>query len=74
MFPNTFSTAELERLSPPTLLLLGDAESIYDASRPANRARRYIRDLHVVLIPDAGHLLNMEQMVNREIASFLSKK
>jgi pimeloyl-ACP methyl ester carboxylesterase len=73
IFPEVYTADELAQLKAPTLLLLGDQESIYDPARAAERAERHIPNIRTVRIRDAGHLLNMEQpeAVNREIVAFL---
>jgi pimeloyl-ACP methyl ester carboxylesterase len=72
-FPEVYTDSELETLCALVLLLLGDQETIYDPRRAAERAGQDIPQLRTVIIPDAGHLLNMEQpcVVNREIVSFI---
>ena len=58
----------------PTLLLLGDQESIYSPLKAVKRARKFIPNLKSDIILHAGHLLNMEQAekVNYKVLKFLN--
>lgn len=73
IFPTVFSDEELRGLRLPTLLLVGEHEVLYDATAALNRARRLIPGIDAELIPEAGHLLIMEQAekVNRRMVAFL---
>lgn len=74
LFPTVFTDDELRQIEIPTLLLLGEAERIYDPREAVARAQRLLADLQVALIPDAGHLLTMQwaEIVNRRILEFLN--
>ncbi len=74
IFPNPYSDEELQGLSVPTLLLLGDRERIYSAPKALARAARLVPGIQTALVPGAGHILGMQQptIVNRRIADFLS--
>jgi pimeloyl-ACP methyl ester carboxylesterase len=61
VFPSVFTDEELSSLRTPTLLLLGDKEVIYDPRKALQRAERLIPEITSRLIPDAGHLLNVDQ-------------
>lgn len=73
IYPTVFSDDELRMLHLPTLLLIGNHEVIYDPNQALNRAVRLIPGIRAELIPDAGHLLIMEQAetVNRRVVEFL---
>lgn len=74
IFPNPYSDEELQALSVPTLLLLGDRERIYNARKALDRAVRLVPGIQTALVPDAGHIVAMQQptIVNQRIAEFLS--
>ncbi|MDF2627537.1 MAG: carboxylesterase [Symbiobacteriaceae bacterium] len=76
VFPTVYTDDELRRLRPPTLLLIGDHEVIYDPSRALDRARRLITGIEADLVQSAGHLLNMEQpdVVNGRMLAFLNRQ
>ena len=73
--PPVYTDAELQQVKPPTLLLLGEHEVIYDRHAGLNRARTLIPNLETAIIPGAGHALNFDQpeMVNTRILEFLQK-
>lgn len=48
-----------ERVTCPTLLIYGRNDPLVD-SRSAYRATRHFRDAHVVVLPDCGHVAQME--------------
>ncbi len=59
--PTPFPEDELRRLRPSLLLLIGEHEVIYDAQSTLARAARLIPAIEAELVPDAGHLINMER-------------
>ena len=61
VFPTAFAPEQLHRVAVPTLLMIGQREVIYDPHRALDRARRLIPDVETELVPDCGHLINMEQ-------------
>lgn len=75
IYPTVFADEELRMLRLPTLLLIGHREVIYDPTQARNRAVRLIPGIRAELIPDAGHLLVMEQAetVNRRMVEFLGE-
>jgi pimeloyl-ACP methyl ester carboxylesterase len=75
LFPTVYSDDELGKISNPTLLLLGDQESIYAPIKAMKRARKLIKNLKYEIILQAGHTLNMEQseLVNAKVIKFLKK-
>lgn len=48
-----------ERVTCPTLVVYGRKDPLVDA-RSAHRATRHFRDAHVVVLPDCGHVAQME--------------
>ena len=74
IFPTVYSDEELQRITCPTLLLLGDQESIYSPLKAARRARKFLPNLKSEIILQAGHILNMEQpdKVNYKVLNFLN--
>lgn len=73
--PDVYTEAELARVQTPTLLVVGEAEVIYDADRAVKRATAAIKDLQVRLIKHASHGLTLEQpdQVNRAILDFIQQ-
>jgi len=47
------------KVAAPTLLIYGRKDPLVD-SRTAHRATKYFRDAHVVVLPDSGHVAQME--------------
>jgi pimeloyl-ACP methyl ester carboxylesterase len=52
-----FSDEELRRLTMPTLLLIGQEDSLRDARKIAERMRKLVPELTTKVIPQAGHVL-----------------
>ena len=52
-----FSKAELQRLTMPTLLLVGAADPLFSAPRTIDRVREILPNLTAESIPDVGHML-----------------
>jgi pimeloyl-ACP methyl ester carboxylesterase len=71
--PKVFSKAELRAVRAPTLLLIGENETLYDARSTLNRAQQRMPGLTGEVIPKAGHLASMAQPqeVNERIVRFL---
>ena len=74
-FPPVATNAELKQIAAPTLLLLGERESIYDPNTALRRAEKLIPNLQASLLPGAGHALSLDQpeVVNSRILEFLRK-
>lgn len=73
--PAKFSDQELTKTEAPTLLLIGQEEVIYGSiDATIERAKRLIPHVQVEIIPNAGHLPNMDQpkLVNTMILKFLA--
>lgn len=75
MYPTVFTDQELKQLDLPALLLIGAAERIYNHDKVIDRAQRLMSDLTFEIIPEAGHLLIMDQpeVINARILEFLGK-
>lgn len=71
--PSVFSDEELSRLRIPCLMMLGDAEVIYDIRKAVRRAEKLMPHIKIVTIAGAGHALSVEKSeeVNRHTADFL---
>jgi len=61
IFPSVFTDAELQGLKAAVLVLIGDKELIFDPRRALDRADHLIPSVQTSLIPEAGHLPNMER-------------
>ena len=75
MFPTVYSDEELKQIDRPALLLIGASEKIYDANKVIERAQRLMPNLSADIIPNAGHLLIMDQpeTINARILMFLDR-
>jgi hypothetical protein len=75
LFPQVYTPEELGRIEAPTLLLVGGEEKLYAPRKAIARAELLIPDLTTLLVPGAGHTLNMErpEMVNPAIIEFLTR-
>jgi pimeloyl-ACP methyl ester carboxylesterase len=73
IFPEVFSEAELSGITVPTLFIVGENEVIYDPVAAIEKVGRLMPDVETRLVPNAGHLVSMEQpaLVNRYILEFL---
>ena len=74
MFPTVYTDDELKQVDPPALLLIGAGEKIYNPQKAIERAQRWMPDLTAEIIPNAGHLLVMDQpeIINARILKFLT--
>jgi pimeloyl-ACP methyl ester carboxylesterase len=52
-----FSDEELQRLTMPTLLLIGTEDALRDAEKVVERMRRLVPQLTAIIIPQTGHAL-----------------
>jgi pimeloyl-ACP methyl ester carboxylesterase len=73
IMPCAFTDEELGQIRQNVLLLIGDQDRL-NPPKVLERARRTIPNLVAEIIPQAGHLLNMEQpeSVNARILRFLT--
>lgn len=75
LYPKVYTDEELKQIDHPALLLIGDGEKIYNPQKVIQRAQPWLSDLTSEIIPNAGHLLIMDQpdVVNSRILEFLSR-
>lgn len=68
------SDEELQRISVPTLVLMGENEVLYSAQEAVKRLKKSAPQIAVELLPNAGHdlLLVQAEMVHQKIEGFLS--
>lgn len=74
--PSKFSDEQLLHTKARTLLLIGQNEVIYGSiDSTVERAKKLMPNIQTEIIPDAGHLPNIDQpeMVNTSILKFLAK-
>jgi len=73
VFTEVFSDSELKSIRTPTLFLAGADEVIYDPRAAIDRVENLIPGITTALIPDAGHLVSMDQpaLVNEQLLKFL---
>ena len=76
VFPPVFTDEELQQVKPPTMLLVGDHEVVYNYNALADRAANLIPTIETAVISSAGHALNLDQpdIVNQRILAFLQKE
>ena len=74
MFPTVYTDAELKQIDLPALLLIGAGEKIYNPRKVIKRAQQWMPGLTAEIIPNAGHLLIMDQpeIINALILRFLN--
>jgi pimeloyl-ACP methyl ester carboxylesterase len=74
--PSKFSDEQLSHTKAPILLMIGQNEVIYGSiDATVERARKLISNIQTEIIPDAGHLPNIDQpeIVNSHILEFLQE-
>jgi pimeloyl-ACP methyl ester carboxylesterase len=74
--PSKFSDEQLSHTKAPILLMIGQNEVIYGSiDATVERARKLISNIQTEIIPDAGHLPNIDQpeIVNSHILKFLQE-
>ena len=73
IWPTVYTDDELKQVDHPALMLIGDREKIYNPQKAIRRAQRWMPDLTVETIPNAGHLLIMDQpeIINARVLKFL---
>lgn len=71
--PTTLTDAELARVRVPTLLLIGEHETVGSASKAMKRIRDVAPHIRAELVPDAGHDLPIaqRQLVIEKVLAFL---
>jgi len=72
VMPSVFPAEDLRQIKNPVLMLIGDQDRL-NPPRVVNQAKQMIPQLEAEIIPNAGHLLSMEQpaQVDARILSFL---
>ena len=70
----SMSDEELQRITTPTLFLVGENEVLYSAQKAVQRLHAVMPHIQTEVIPNAGHdlLLVQTEMVNQKIAAFLT--
>jgi pimeloyl-ACP methyl ester carboxylesterase len=73
VFPTEFTDDELRKIKIPALLLIGEKEVIHSARKAIDRAKRLMPDIQAEMIPEASHILSMDQpeIVNERILRFM---
>jgi pimeloyl-ACP methyl ester carboxylesterase len=73
IWPTVYTDAELKQIDLPALLLIGAGEKVYNPQKVIKRAQQWMPDLTAEIIPNAGHLLIMDQpeIINARILKFL---
>jgi pimeloyl-ACP methyl ester carboxylesterase len=74
--PVPFTDAELQSISMPTLLLIGEDEVLYDPHAALARARRLIPQLESDLVPRASHDMSFTRhdVVDARIVEFFASE
>jgi pimeloyl-ACP methyl ester carboxylesterase len=74
VLPTPYQDEELRGVKPPTLLLIGQQEALYDPVAAVARAKRLIPTITTKLIPQAGHDLPPSQptAVNARVLEFMT--
>jgi len=74
MYPTVYTDEELKQIDQPALLLIGAGDKIYNPKKAIERAKEWMPHLTAEIIPDAGHLVTMDQpeIINARILEFLS--
>ncbi|WP_286154994.1 alpha/beta hydrolase [Bacillus sp. FJAT-27264] len=75
LFVSYIKDNELQQITAPTLLLIGDQDIQYDVEQAMERARRVIHNIEATVIPRAGHGLPLEkpEIVNTYMLDFLGR-
>jgi pimeloyl-ACP methyl ester carboxylesterase len=73
VMPSVFPDEELRQIKNPVLMLIGDQDRL-NPSRVLDQARKLIPQIETGIIPNAGHMLSIEQtaLVDARILKFLS--
>ena len=72
VMPSAFSEDDLRQIHLPVLMLIGDHDRL-NPPKAIERARQMIPHIETGIIPNAGHLLSMEQpdLVDKRVLEFL---
>ncbi len=61
-FPGNLKKEELKKINVPVLLLLGEKDRPIGNPKPIQkRAEKYIKNITVIVIPNSGHLMNIDE-------------
>jgi pimeloyl-ACP methyl ester carboxylesterase len=73
--PRRLTDDELASIAIPTCLLIGGRSPLTDASQAVERAHRLIRDVDADIVPEAGHMLPVENPAafNEHVLRFLGR-
>jgi pimeloyl-ACP methyl ester carboxylesterase len=73
--PTVFRRAQLRAIRAPTLLLIGDRETLYEPQAMLQLAQARMPGLQGAIVPDADHIAAMAQPddVNARIVAFLGQ-
>ncbi len=73
--PTVLTNEEWQSIQVPTLFMVGENEKIYSANQAVDRLRTVASNIHIEVIPNAGHDMTLIQaeMVNRKILEFLKQ-
>lgn len=73
---SVFTDDELRQIHMPTLLLIGEHERVVNPHKIIERARRVMPAVEAELIPDAGHLMPVDQAeaTNARMLAFLLQR
>ena len=73
IFTNIFSDSELRNIHTPILFLIGENEVIYNPKSALDRVKKLMPEVTTAMIPEAGHLVSMDQpaLVNEQMLKFL---
>jgi pimeloyl-ACP methyl ester carboxylesterase len=74
VFPRVFKDDELCQIETPTLLIYGDKEVIYNVNKSIERAKKYLRNIKIDIIPNANHITaaSNAKLTNASIIEFLN--
>ena len=74
VLPTAFSHGELTSIYPPTLVLIGDREVIYNPVQALRRALQLIPDVRGELIPRCSHdmVFSQRRVVDERVVDFLT--
>lgn len=72
--PRVFTDEELQKLDMPTLLLIGEQESLYNSKAAIQRAKRVLPNADIELIPNCNHAIVSDQTerVSTRVIEFLN--
>jgi len=73
--PHRMSDAELASIDTPTCLLIGARSPLTDARRAVDRARGLIHNVDAEIVPNAGHMLSIENptVFNERVLRFIGR-